>query len=35
MIKTEMSIVVENLPLPHRDGLLKKVTTPLPPRDGL
>jgi hypothetical protein len=40
-----MSIAVENLPLPRRglwkkklprrDGLLKKVTAPLPRRDGL
>jgi hypothetical protein len=30
-----MSIAVENLPLPRRDGLLKKVTAPLPHRDGL
>jgi hypothetical protein len=27
-----MSITVENLPLPRRDGLLKIVTAPLSPR---
>jgi hypothetical protein len=27
-----MSIAAENLPLPRRDGILKKVTAPLPRR---